>query len=285
MHEDGESLELSDECFGEFLEVIHRLTGITIAQNRKSMVQGRIGRRTRVLGLAGYEDYLNLVRTSKEEEPRFIDLITTNETQFFRTPRIWEYLERVFMPQWFSANPGKTFHCWSAAASSGEEAHSLGILCYRFLSTHAGFDFSITGTDISEEMIHRCEEGIYHGRSIESFSATKPTDFSLYMEVAGGGYRVIQDIRRKIQFKQHNLFNRFNPASRFDLILLRNVLIYFTGKDQEKVLENLAPLLSDTGILIIGESESLAYIKTSFESIEPLIYRKVARESTPSIPL
>jgi len=99
MYEEGEALEFSDECFGEFLEVIHRLTGITIAQNRKSMVQGRIGRRTRVLGLSGYEEYLDLVRTSKEEVPRFIDLITTNETQFFRMPRIWEYIERVFLPR------------------------------------------------------------------------------------------------------------------------------------------------------------------------------------------
>lgn len=240
------------------------------------MVQGRIGKRTRHLGLTGYEEYLNLVRTSKEEVPRFIDLITTNETQFFRTPRIWEYLERVVMPQWYSANPGKTFHCWSAAASSGEEAHSLGILCQKFMSTHPGFDFSITGTDISGEMIQKCEEGVYSGKSIDGFKTLKPHDFSLYMEVCGAGHRVIPDIRRKIKFKQHNLFSRFNPANRFDLILLRNVLIYFKGDDQEKVLANMAPVLSDKGILIIGESESLGYIKTSFELIEPLIYRKVS---------
>jgi len=129
-------------------------------------------------------------------------------------------------------------------------------------------------------MIHKCENGTYQGESIEAFSASKPNDFALYMEACGGGYRVINDIRRKMKFKQHNLFNRFNPVNRFDLILLRNVLIYFKGEDQEKVLENIAPQLSDRGILIIGESESLSYIKTKFESIEPLIYRKVTEDST-----
>ena len=208
--------------------------------------------------------------------PFFIDLITTNETHFFRTSRVWNYLERVFIPQWFKENYGKEFQVWSAAASSGEEAHSLGVTGHCFRLSHPEFDFRITGTDISGDMVQKCEEGIYHGKSIEAFSNSKPGEFSICMERAGKGYKAIPDIRRKMKFKQHNLFNQFQSSVKFDLILLRNVLIYFKREDQEKVLDNITPLLSDRGILIIGESESLSYIRTSFESVEPLIYRKIA---------
>lgn len=263
---------LSEKCFEQFLKLIHELTGITVAKNRNSMVEGRLRKRVTALSLSSYEEYLKLVKEDKNEQVNFIDLVTTNETYFFRTPRIWDYLENKFFPNWISSHPKQVFTAWSAAASSGEEAHSLGILCQSIKEKNPSFLYQIVGTDISAEMVELCKKGVYSGRSIDSFKKTKPALFEKHMKSTKEGYEASQDIKSRIRFHQHNLFRPMASKDKFDLILIRNVLIYFTGPDQEKVLSLLTPRLSESGVLIIGESESLSHINTEFKPIEPLIY-------------
>ena len=264
---------LSEKCFEDFLKLIHDLTGITIAKNRTSMVEGRLRKRVTALNLPSYEQYLRLVKEDKSEQVSFIDLVTTNETYFFRTPRVWDYLEKKFLPAWIAAHPKQVFIACSAEASSGEEAHSLAILCQSFKEKHPGFLYQILGTDISAEMVGLCQSGKYSGRSIESFRKTKAATFERYMKpMPDGSFQVPAEIKSRLRFQQHNLFRSISGSEKFDLILLRNVLIYFTGPDQEKVLSLMAPKLSSEGVLIIGESESLSHINTEYKQIEPLIY-------------
>ena len=113
-------MTFTEKCFLECLALIHELTGITVATNRVSMVEGRLRKRVLLLKLESYEDYLKLVKQDKKEQVFFIDLVTTNETYFFRTPRIWDYLETKFLPEWFAKHPKQVFTAWSAAASSGD---------------------------------------------------------------------------------------------------------------------------------------------------------------------
>ncbi len=263
---------LDDYCFGQFLECIHQLTGITIAATRKTMVQGRLRKRIRALCLPTYISYLDFVRSSKEEQENFIDLVTTNETSFFRTPRIWEYIEKRFLPKWFEAHKNEVFLAWSSASSSGEEAHSLGILCQAFKENNKDFRYKIVGTDISQEMVTMCKRGEYSGRSIESFRVSRPGLFSAYMESVESSFVVKEEVRSYIHFHKHNLFNSFKDDCLFDLVLCRNVLIYFTPSDQESVLIKILERAKKSSILIIGESESLSHIRTGFNHMEPLIY-------------
>ena len=238
------------------------------------MVEGRIRRRANELKLESYASYLKLVRDDPRERPLFIDLVTTNETYFYRTPRIWEYLVGQFLPRWHETHKGQTFSAWSAAASSGEEAHTLAILLQSFKESHAGFVYQILGTDISEEMVSLCESGMYRGRSIEAFRKTKPDLFMKYMESGDGtSFSVKSEIKARMKFQSHNLFKPLASRGPFDLILVRNVLIYFTAADQEKVIANLEPRLKQDGVVIIGESESLSQIKTGLKSQSPLIYQ------------
>ncbi len=263
---------MTDKSFKDLLELIHELTGITIAENRTSMVEGRLRKRLATLGM-DYQAYIVLVKSDREEQTRFVDLITTNETYFFRTPRIWDYIENKFLPQWLKTHPKQVFTAWSAAASSGEEAHSLGVVCQVFKEKHPEFVYQIIGTDISAEMVGLCQQGEYSGRSIEAFKTTRPAQFEKYMKkTANGTVQVIPEIKNRLKFQQHNLFNSFKASGSFDLILVRNVLIYFKGQDQEKVLSLMVPKLAADGSLIIGESESLSHINTVFKSIEPLVY-------------
>ncbi len=270
------NLEHIDEsCFENILVLVHKLIGITIAKNKKSMVQGRLRKRIVSLGLATYEDYYHLVVESKDEKSIFIDLLTTNETYFFRTPRIWKYIEEVYLPQWAQNNAGKTFQAWSAAASSGEEAHSLGIICQKFKEKNPLFNYQIWGSDISREMVSYCMKGEYQGKSIEAFKTSMPDVFQRFMKLnLETKYEVLPEIKKRLSFFEHNLFSPLRNSINFDLILVRNVFIYFTAVDQEVVLSKLWDKLDPEGILIIGESESLANLNCNFKKIDNLIYGK-----------
>jgi len=270
MHDHGPDAEISEACLQDLISLIHKWTGITIGQNRKAMLYGRLKKRMLALGYHNFESYLDYAKNTPAEKIPFVDLVTTNETYFFRTPRIWEYIEKTFIPTWFQKHPEKTMRILSAASSSGEEAHSLGILCQEFKETHPAFIFQILGTDISTKMVERASLGKYNGRSIESFRSHPR--FAKYMKAQGEHFQAISEIKSRLEFRHHNLFQKLT-AQPFDLILLRNVLIYFKGPDQEKVIANLAPLLNPEGVFIIGESESLTHIQSDFEPIAPLIYR------------
>lgn len=265
---------LNEKCLNDFIKLIHELTGITIAANRNSMVEGRLRKRLTTLGLTSYESYLKLVREDRSEQVNFVDLVTTNETYFYRTPRIWDYIEKKLLPDWLLTHPKAVFTAWSAASSSGEEAHTLGIICQSFKEKNPTFLYQITGTDISKEMVGLCQQGHYSGRSIESFKKTRPELFEKYLAKATGeSFQVTPEIKSRLKFQQHNLFQSLQHKERFDLVLIRNVLIYFKGPDQEKVISLIAPKMADDGVMIIGESESLTHINTNFKSVEPLVYK------------
>lgn len=269
------NMVLGEECLSDYIKLIHDLTGITIRKNRNSLIEGRLRKRILNLNLNSYEGYFELVQSDKAEQIKFVDLVTTNETYFYRTPRIWEYIEKKFLPEWFMNNPNSVFTARSAASSSGEEAHTLGIICEAFKEMNPAFRYEIIGTDISKEMVGLCQEGEYSGRSIEAFKKNRPELFEKYMKkTSGENYKVISPIKSRLKFLQHNLFHSFKHSDEFHLVLIRNVLIYFTSLDQERVISLIGPKMAETGVMIIGESETLTHINTDFESIEPLIYRK-----------
>lgn len=266
---------LDDACFVNFIDLIHTLTGITIGKNRKSMVQGRLRKRVIALSLKSYEDYFDFVIKNDQERRPFVDLVTTNETYFFRTPRIWNFIESQLIPDWIKNNPGQTFSSWSAAASTGEEAHSLGVLCQQFKDKNASFNYEISASDISPRVIRICSEGTYQGRSIESFKKSMPQTFDRYMmKLDGETYSVSPEIKKRIKFFEHNLFTALKDKKTYNLILIRNVFIYFTPVDQKKVLDLILPKLAEGGVLIIGESESISRMGTDLIKVENLIYKK-----------
>jgi chemotaxis protein methyltransferase CheR len=268
---------LPELCLAALIKLIYELTGISVAADRSSLVESRLRKRLRSLNLSTYESYLKLVKEDKLEQCHFIDLVTTNETYFYRTPRIWEHIENNLLVNWLSARPKMTFTAWSAASSSGEEAHTLGIICQSFKEKNPQFNYKIIGTDISSEMVSRCQKGQYSGRSVEVFKRIRPDLFKKYLiPESEGSFQVNQKVKSHIRFFQHNLFNPLDEAIQFDLVLLRNVLIYFKGPDQEKVISLMSPKMAKDAVLIIGESESLTYINTPFKSVEPLIYKNAS---------
>lgn len=265
---------LSDKTYDELLGLIHKHTGITIGPGRKSMLVSRFRPRLRATGLPDFDAYLSMLKNDKDELEQFIDSITTNKTLFYRTPRIWSYLSDIFIPEWIGAQHGRKLNVWSAAASTGEEAHTAGMLLEGFRQKHSSFDYQIIGTDISPRVIDIAKTGLYSGRSIQRFKEAEPDLFNAHMVGdETNGYSVTKDIKSRIRFSTHNIFKPYRHTSKFDIVLLRNVLIYFTKPDQEKALQNVDRSLQSDGVLVIGESETLSPLNTNFSSVAPLIYR------------
>lgn len=266
--------ELDAVSLEKLLLLVRQLTGISMGTSKKTMIQGRLRPRLRQLGLSSYDQYIQYITSHKSESQDFINLMTTNETSFFRTQRVWDYFTKDFLPTWSVANPQKTLKIWSGASSSGEEIYTIGICCEDHRQKNKNFNYQILGTDISLEMIALAEKGLYAGRSIENFKTSYRPLFDKYMMATETTFGVGPEIRSRIRFAHHNLFRSPSMRNHYDIVFLRNVLIYFEPQDQEIVLANVSQSLLPTGFLIVGESESLSSLKTPFQHKLPLVYTK-----------
>lgn len=261
----------------EFIKLTHDYTGITIKPGRSTMLESRLRKRLRDLELDDFSDYLTYLKRQPAEKEKYVNAVTTNETYFYRTPRIWEYIQDQFLPQWYEHAKCKSLSVWSAASSTGEEAHTLGIVLQSFKEKNTGFDYRITGTDIDSSVVEKAKTGSYKGRSIERFKQARSDLFETYMvgddEV---GYEVQSHIKSRLRFSVLNLFDAAPTMDKYDLVLLRNVLIYFSKDDQEKVMATVHNQLKNDGVVVIGESESLNNVQTDFHCLAPTIYRPLS---------
>ncbi|AUN99232.1 protein-glutamate O-methyltransferase CheR [Bacteriovorax stolpii] len=272
----SEALNLLEDMgpvtIGRVIKKVYMLTGISMNEQKKTMLQSRMRRRMRELNIGSYDAYMDYLDKTPAETQNFINIMTTNETFFFRTPRVWEHFQKEFLPEWFKNNPNGVLKIWSAASSSGEEAYSIAISCNEFKLKNPSFDFKIMGSDISSDMLQEATAGTYAEKSIEFMRRSQPELFEKYfIKKEDKLFDVSGEIKKRVQFQPHNLFTV--KKEMFDIIFLRNVLIYFTGEDQEKVLKNVAKSLKEEGTLMIGESESLNRLDTPYEFKSACVYK------------
>lgn len=268
---------MSDGDFAKLRAVVYSQTGITIGDARRSLLVSRLRPRLRELGLESYKDYLARVAQDPAEKQELTNRVTTNETYFYRTPRVWTYFNDVFVPDFIKNAKNRAMRVWSAASSTGEEAHTAGVFLEE-LRLCGGFEYSILGTDISSRVVGVATEGLYKGRPVARFQKEQPEIFHRHMIGSDeDGWSVAPQIKSRIRFRQHNLLKPLTNTAQFDVIFLRNVLIYFTTEDQQRILRHVRSMLHPDGVLFIGESESLKHFDTDFEQIEPIIYRPTLR--------
>lgn len=265
---------LSEVDFIQLRSIIHSETGITISDNRKRMLYSRLQSRLRATGTPTFRKYIEKIRNDDKEMQEFKNRVTTNETYFYRTPRIWSHFRTETIPKFLELQPQRPMNVWSAAASTGEEAHTAGVVLESVRQTHTKFDYSVLGTDISTRVIGIAKHGLYKGRPLARFRNEEPELFLKFMTgTDSDGYCVTQSIRQRISFRPHNLTERLSSGGPFDVVFLRNVLIYFVSEDQERILANIYEQMRPNGTLFIGESETLSNLKCKFEQISPLVYK------------
>jgi chemotaxis protein methyltransferase CheR len=262
--------EISPGAFQKIRDYVHRTAGIIIGAEKMSLVTGRLWRRLELFGLKNYEAYVAYVLSAEgaQERGTMLDLLTTNETYFFREPAHFNFLRDEIIPQ----QGYNKMRVWCAASSTGEEAHSIAMV---LADTLGQTNWDILATDISTKVLEHARTGMYRAERINHI----PADYLKRFCRRGigefdGMLAVIPSLRSRIIFAQHNLLHERANGEQFDVIFLRNVLIYFDITTKQKVVDNLVRSLRPGGWLILGHCESLQGLNTGVTTVRPSIYRK-----------
>lgn len=261
------------ETLTALIALVREHTGIAMSERKSVLLERRLRPRMQALEIGTYQAYLDKVVRDRAEVPHFIDLVTTNDTLFFRTQQVWDYVEQEFLPQWWRQHRGQRLKVWSAAASSGEELYSMAMLCEEFQAKTPGFSYQIHATDISQQILAQARAGRYAGRSVEKIHASHPEWVKKYFKASTHGLQVVDALKKNVELAQHNLLTPLKQAKQFDLVFLRNVLIYFDQEHQETVLQQARHSMAPHARLILGESESISGLNTAYHFERPMIYR------------
>ncbi|KAB7770155.1 CheR family methyltransferase [Xanthomonas maliensis] len=261
---------ITEQEFGRFQRFIFEAAGISISSGKKAMLCGRLGKRLKEHRFESYTQYLQLLesRQDKVEIQTAIDLLTTNETYFFREPKHFDLLRRLAGEHRGPA----PLRCWSAASSSGEEAYSMAMVLDDCLQGRA---FEVVGTDISTRVLAKARTGHY---ALQRIDGIPPAYLKRYCLRGQGEYQgtllIERRLRERVQFVHANLNAALPMLGSFELIFLRNVMIYFNGQTKREVIQRVLNHLKPGGHFCIGHSESLSELDVDLVQVAPSIYRK-----------
>ncbi len=277
------AVAMNDATFRLLRDFIYHRLGIYFHEKKKYLLEGRLGKRVQVLRLSGFEEYVHLLRYGAQKEVEFeylCDAVTINETFFFRNEPQFDALESVVLPELLQsrrAAGSDTVRIWSAACSSGEEPYTMAMIFQEKLRHRfPGMRMEIVGTDISSTVLQTARKGSYGDYATRN---TPPHYLQKYFTVDGARRTVRDDIRSMVRFQHLNLFERdqMRMMRDFDLILCRNVMIYFDTPAKVQVVSDLYDSLRFGGHLVIGYSELLHGISNAFSVIsfpKTTLYKK-----------
>lgn len=272
---------LTEGDFARLSRFIYESCGIKMPPSKKTMLESRLHKRVRALGMTSFTQYCVYLFSSEGQEletPRMIDLVTTNKTDFFRESDHFTYLVETILPAWVHSSPEggiRNFRVWSAGCSTGEEPYTLAMVLQNFAESCPGFDFHILATDISSRVLQTARLAIY----AEARTAQVPLSLKKKYLLRGtaeqeGLVRVIPQLRKKVEFRWLNFMgDDFGIQEKFDIIFCRNVIIYFDRPTQEYLLRRFCGYLPAKGHLFLGHSETLSGLNLPLKTVFPTVYR------------
>lgn len=249
-----------------FIQGVKKKTGIDLSLYKEAQMKRRLTSLYEKKGFRDFKEYANAIQTDKVLLDEFLDRMTINVSEFYRNAQRWDVLEKKIFPELLKNN--RRLKIWSAACSTGEEPYSLAMV----LSSHVPLrDIAVLATDLDNGVIERAKVGLYGERSLKE--VPKPI-VDKYFIKEGHSYQVADDIKRTVTFKQHNLLeDRYD--SNYDLIVCRNVMIYFTEEAKDQIYMNFSKALRPGGVLFVGSTEQIFNPeKYNFESADTFFYRK-----------
>ncbi len=281
--DNGNAPKMDEAMFKRFRDFIYEQCGISFTENKKYLLEGRIAKRLEAHNLTTFDEYFRLISTSaaaREELPSLFEVVTINETYFFRNPPQFEALEQVILPEILKAKQAqgnKKLRIWSAASSSGEEAYTMSMLILeRIKPQFPGFTFEIVGSDINTAVLEKARSGVFKEYSVRNMPAHY---LNKYFTRDGDKYVLTPEVRSQVKFMCVNLYD--TPTMRtmtgFDVIFCCNVLIYFDTIAKQQVVADLYDALNKTGYLFIGYSESLHGVSKAFKLVhfpKTIAYKK-----------
>lgn len=262
---------LHDQEFAQFRDLIYRIAGISMSPAKKQLVSSRLAKRLRHHNFTSYGDYFRLITSphGKVELQVAVDALTTNETHFFREPKHFDFLRNRVIP---ARKAGRGLRIWSAACSSGEEPYSIAMLLDELLGNEP---WEVVASDISTHVLEKARNGLYPAERIPEIPKHYLSRYCLKGVGEHDGTLLIeQSLRDRVRFMQHNLTETPAKLGEFDVIFLRNVMIYFDQETKRQVVSRLFPLLRSGGYFLVGHSESLNGVNEDVKLIVPAVYRK-----------
>jgi len=273
---------LTTREFRLFQRLIQREAGIHLSDVKRVLVEGRLARRLRELDL-DFGAYYARVEADEQERTRMLDCICTNETHFFREPRQFEFLENRVFPEWQTrAEAGqmpRRVRVWSAGCSTGEEPYSVAMSFLARFPPASGWEIDVLATDLSTRVLERSRAAVWPMEKTKEIPSRHLKAFMLRGTGPQAGWmQAGREIRSVVRFQRLNLnAEPFPLAGRFDLILCRNVLIYFDPPSKARVLGRLMDRLDPHGYLFLGHAETVTGLSDRTRSAGPTVYVHAGR--------
>ncbi len=281
---------LSDREFALFSAWIRKQAGLHYPEAKRVLLARRMSKRLAALGLVNFTEYYRLLpELGPQETVRLLDCLCTHETQFFREPRQFEVLERDVVPGWRSAalegRRSRNVRVWSAASSTGEEPYSVAMTLLANLPHEEGWQVEVFATDLSSWAVERTRQGVWEARRAEHIPEPYLKRFMLRGKNAEEGkIKAGPELAAAVRCQRWNLHESVEPSGlaspspfsalgSFDLILCRNVLIYFDAETRDRVLSRLVARLRPEGWLFLGHAENLTGSSLPLRAVAPTIYR------------
>lgn len=271
---------LSPRDFARLSAFIEGRCGIRMPPSKRTLLESRLGRRVRELGLAGFGEYCEQVLggAAGDEVVRMVDHVTTNKTDFFREPHHFELLVRDVLPALAAergAGTRRPLRLWSAGCSTGEEPYTLAMVLLEAARQAAGLRFGILATDLSTRVLERARGAEYTEAQVRPVPLALRRRYLLRSVRDPQVVRVCQRVRELVALEQLNLLDPdYRLRDRMDVIFCRNVFIYFERSVQERVLLQFARVLAPGGFLFLGHAESIAGLEVPFDPVAPTVYRR-----------
>jgi chemotaxis protein methyltransferase CheR len=266
---------ITEREFNAIRTWLYDTAGINLSEQKKALVMGRLASRLRHYRVAGYGDYFELLKSGRHEAELQIamDLLTTNETHFFREPKHFDFLKSTILPR---RQARRVFRAWSAASSSGEEPYSIAMTLAAVMGLEqTTAPWEVVATDLSSRVLARAAGGHYAMARAESIPREYLRAYCLKgVGAQDGTFLVDPRLKNRVRFSQINLNRALPSLGEFDVIFLRNVMIYFDVPTKRQVVARVLSCLRAGGYLLIGHSESLNGVTDAVKSIAPSIYLK-----------
>ncbi len=271
---------LTDREYIVIRDLLFRQAGISLGPSKKALVSGRLFKRVQALGFRSYGEYFELLLSGKnpDELQTALNLLTTNETYFFREPKHFTMLSELAA----NAKGDHIFRVWSAACSTGEEVYTIAMTLQELTRRGKCMNWEVRGSDLSTRVLEQAISGLY---GVERTEGIPPDYLKRYCLKGTGPYEgqilIDRPLREKAEFAQINLIEPLPELVPFDVIFLRNVLIYFDLPVKKKVIGQLLSALAPNGVLFIGLAESLHGLIDGLVSFGPGAYRFDRRKEKP----
>ncbi len=271
--------QISDSQLAKFATLIYDRTGIRVSPQKKMLLSNRVRRRLRETGIVGFSEYyahLKKLRPNDPEWDSFLQEITTHETYLFRDETQWDWFRNTFLAELAAAarSPGKkrSLKIWSAASSTGDEAATVACCVADCMPKLQDWKIRILGTDIGVGALEQARNAVFGERAMrlvpESYRRrffTKARDAQIW--------QAKPELTRMLTFRQHNLLDR-PPESGFDLVIIKNVLIYFDADSKRRVMGHVRSAVRPGGLLLAGAAEGVTEMLKDFQRVHPWLFRK-----------